>query len=345
MMGSNMKIHESRVLLSLLLINLVCSAAQAATVLLQGVSSPLLDYKATLEAHADFISPVDSILNSRPTHEHKERLISDFAQAQRTFLDKSSAEAEEKFKSVLELLPLDDWNTSERGIFLFSYFRLAQLTSDSAIRDKWLSQSLLLKARLSADQMAQIPPPLIARQSELFKQSQKITLKPLAGWDKILINGMPCRENSCGEWWLSAFPVRITFLSNQWQPQTVVTELSKFASLRPKQTAWDGGSCESSEPQRAATAQFRKVITFWSLECDRIRNLPIQAIAPSSIPRSNAPSDLGLFNPPKPKKAFYKSPWFWTGVGVVAAVIVVNSTQHRRGGGESTTTTTSYGVR
>jgi len=230
--------------------------ASAANILIQAPESRTLDYRATLLAHPELLSPTQQILRSRPTSSNREKLILLFAAAQKAFLENSPLLAKEKFNAVLAQTLEDDWNDADYGLFLFSYFRLAQLASDPGERDKWLSQSLLLgqpERHMVQAQYKQIPPPLIKRREELRNQvpSTILSRPSFEDWNEVLINGRPCGIKDCGRWPRHPGPVRITFISDQWQTQTLVTDLEKWSRLQPKRIALASGIGASPETQMA----------------------------------------------------------------------------------------------
>ena len=142
-----------------LLVTLLVNA-QAGTVLIQGPQSKLLDYKAALKAHPDYTSPSAEYLTSHPSLAKREQLLALFAEAQKTFLQKSNEEALSQFTAVLALVTEEDWEKSDREIFFQAYLRLAQMEKDNTNRDRWLGQSLNL-GEVNFD-ASLYPPPLLS---------------------------------------------------------------------------------------------------------------------------------------------------------------------------------------
>ena len=129
-------------------------------------------------------SPTQEYLSMHPLPANRERLLTLFSEAQRAFLEKSSEESSEKFKSLLALLTEDDWDKSDREIFLQAYLRLAQMESDAERRERWLGLSLLLGAvNFDADLF---PPPLLTKRAEIGKhlpKKQVVRKFFAAGWN------------------------------------------------------------------------------------------------------------------------------------------------------------------
>ena len=63
----------------------------------------------------------------------------------------------------------------------------------------------------------------------------------------MLINGVVCQPLACPEFPQSVLPVRVTFLSDKWLPQTVQAPLAEIARVRPERTAWMQGPCGQPE--------------------------------------------------------------------------------------------------
>lgn len=323
---------------ALLILSLLTAHVKAAatTVLVQGPEAQILDYRATLKAHADSVSPTQDYLNAHPLVRERENLLVVFSEAQKSFLEKSNEEARKKFIEVLALLTNDDWAKGDREIFLHAYLRLAQLESDSAQRDHWLSLSLLLGEALNYDNML-FPPPLLVRRKQLSQDlpRQLISRKNWAPeWTQVLINGQPCGHQDCGQWLRLAGRVRVTFLSDKWMPQSLIVNSSDLLRLHPREIVWAEGGCGQVR-WHDGTPHNRKI--FWNLECDKT-TLPITLnIMPATGAEAEAVPTLAL---QPERKAFYKSPWFWAGVGTAVVVAVVIASSKSK---EKREPTTSYG--
>lgn len=320
------------------------SSGHAQTVLVQAPQSRTLDYKASLKAHSDFISPAQEYLNTHPSLAQREQLLELFSSAQKIFMEKSNDEAAAKFTELLGLLWVDDWAKADREIFLQAYLRLAQIAVTPEKRDHWLGLSLLLGADLNYDPTL-FPPPLLVRRAELAAQLPKklITRKSIGGnWSHILINGRPCENQDCGIWPLYPGRVRVTLLSDQWQPESSVVDIADITRLRPHMVAWVTGDCAQAHWDEAAT-RFAQKKAFWSLECDRPNLAEALNLSPGASNEAAEKSRPAAFAAP-PASAdkstpFYESKWLWAGVGTLIAIVIVASSQKH----ESKETSTTYG--
>ncbi len=326
----------------MILLVLACSAGAEdhKTVLIQGEKSSIIEYRATLQAHPQYISPTQHLLKNRPTVEQRSRLIDDFANAQKAFLQVNLKMAESAFEQVTRQRTEADWESSDHEIFAIALFRLAQIASDSsATQDKWLSQTLHLHPKTLATVIqklgAQIPPPLLKRQAHLSRQIPTLHLPAPVDWTEVLINGVKCSRNSCGTWAQIPEKVRVTFLSDRWQPYTTTLHLKDFNTYAAPTVAWAKGTCGDSFRQPTV---FKKVKAFWSVDCDRPRQLAL-AVTPTPVASDELPK---LEFSQKPTR-IYKSKWFWAGVGLSAVAIWAVAEQNK--GQIRTQPTTTYGFR
>jgi hypothetical protein len=317
----------------MLWVSLLLSLATASTLWVKSPQSSVLDYQATLKAHAHALSPTQAYLQSHPLIENREKLLNLFSQAQRDFLDRSSGESRERFLDVLRLLPSDDWATADREIFLQVYLRLAQLANGDTERDLWLTQSLELGDNVNYDKTL-FPPPLLLRREELILRLARRSLSRrflTAAWSQVLLNGRACEKDDCGSWPVGG-KLRVTVLSDEFLPQSKMIAVADFEHFHPAAVPWVEGVC--SDPHWNHLAEiYPDKKAFWSLDCER----PPAALQLS--PR--LPEHLALLAPmsePHDSKPFYHSTWFWVGAGLVSTALVVVATQHPREEHQSTTT-------
>ncbi len=316
----------------LLIFVLSTPATHANTVLFQGRESRALDYQAALKAHSDYVSPAQEYIDSHPSIEKRQQLLELFSVAQKAFLDESEAEARRKFRDLLELLGKDDWSRSDREIFLQAYLRLAQMEAGTPARDHWLGLSLLLGDEVHFDP-ALFPPPLLARRSALAASLAKLTPQLSAfpaGWTHLLLNGEDCDRQSCVHWPRFPGTVRVTFLSEQWQPQTFIVELNEIAHLRPKTIVWAEGDCNHTKWHQGAE-HFSNKKFFPGSECQ----------TPAAIdfkPAPSAPEVLPVFSTEAASPPFYQSKWLWIGVGTLATILLIANSQAKKEVHESGTT-------
>lgn len=311
----------------------------ANTVLIQSTQSSRNDYRAMLRADAEYVSPTESYLNGHPLLSNRETLLTRFAEAQTAFLEKSIGEAQAKFREVTALVTTDDWAKSDREVFLHAYYRLAQMENDAKKSEAVLAESLGLGAGLNVEQNL-FPPPLIQKRAQLLKSGEVISRKNFGpSWTHVMINGQACDANQCGKWPKLAGKVRVTFISDQYQPQVIIADISKVEGLRPKTVALAEGNCQKTRYSEAAEAIGRKRV-FWGLDCDKKEAVAMKLSPGSSAAPVANTSTLPSF-PKDDQKPFYKNAWFWAGVGgAVVAFIVISNSQQK----SEKETTTTYGL-
>lgn len=303
-------------------------------VLLQAPMAPDREYRAFLTAYTSYSTPTAALLKGRPTAEAKEDLITRFAEAQRVFLSGDAAQARARFEEVLAQQVEQDWSAAEQRIFFDSALRRAQLAGGGDA-DHWLRLAAGIPG-LAPDRTL-FPPPLVRRflafRSQLAKRAVKA---PGLGsdWSLILINGVACSADSCPAMADTGLPVRITYLSDKWQPFTTVAPMSRVAITVPDRKPWVNGGC--GDPVFApAAGRFAAKKAFFRVDCETpvaVQNLNLRPVA-----RTDA---ITMFDPPKKARPFYKSPWLWAGVGAAAviAVIVANNQREQRENKEPSTT-------
>lgn len=314
---------------------LIWSQSVHAAVLFQAPGSSGLDYRAALKADADNVSPSAAYIQQHPSSDNRQRLLNLFAEAQKAFLGGTKEEAKRQFENLLSLAGEDDWDRNSREIFLVAYFRLAQIELDIAAQSALLTQALLLGEGLSVPSDL-FPPPLIRRYTQLKMEIPRLQISPgffADGWSVILVNGQPCSKNACENIPQLANDVRVTFLSEQWLPVSVVIQASELNRAAPARVPWITGSCEKTNfhPQTDSTSEKK---AFWFLNC----GAQSKPKAINFLPVSHADPVIAKIEMDLKPRPFYKSPWFWGGVGAVVIAAIALSAKKQEKEREPTTT-------
>lgn len=334
-----------RWLMSLLLI---CSTAcPAETVLFEDPGASNIEYRALLKANGRYLTPTQHYLATHPSNTARENLLKLYSEAQKALVSQSQDEARRRFQGLVNLTGADDWSRTEREIFTYAYLRLAQFEVEASRRDAWLANALFVGVDIKPDSKL-FPPPILRRFEQLRAQapSWKAEAAIDSEWSRALINGVPCSLQDCPRFPNLPVRVRVTFLSDKWQPQTVQTELSALASVKPDRVAWVKGNCEHTEFSELANPIADKK-AFYSLACEK--KAAISTEAPSQIvdlkPRApNPPEPIWGQTAPSTRpdaKPFYRRAWFWAGLGGVILAGAVLANQKR--GKDETQTSTTYG--
>lgn len=198
-----------------------------------------------------------------------------------------------------------------------------------------------------------------------------------AGWTMVLLNGYVCSAQNCAGFPIGGEKVRATFLSDTWQSVTMMLDARELTTIRPKAVAWVSGDCAKTQFSAASSA-LKGVRSFWGLECEASGSgstsaagaglgsaTPSAAMAATdstssaraesgdlsqSASASTQASKTLNFNPITPSQslptfeikekspAFYKSKWFWIGVGVLATGALIANGQKKKEEKEPTTT-------
>lgn len=294
----------------------ICSAI----VLVPAQSTSSREYAAKLLTDAEALSPTQFHLRHHPKSESRELVLTRLAEAQQSLLSGPAENAKGKFRAILELELADDWDAISREAFLFARLRLAQL--DPERRNQWIEGALTLGSPPKENE-AMIPPPVLEHWRAMATERRKVNLSASLGeWSAILINGRPCTAESCPPIPESFEPVRATFLSNRWIPQTYKIRLSEVSSLSPERIPWVKGACgqEQLHPLAAAMGAV-SVFQSWNGEC---ANEPLLDLRPLDR------REVGLNIPSIPKespartdsRSLFQSKWFWLGAVVASATAV-----------------------
>ena len=310
------------------------SVSHASEVVLQSAASADVEYRAYLAAHAECVTPTEALNRMRPSSSAREKLVNDFADSQKAFLGTDSNLARTKLEFLISQIPNEDWSAAERQVFFKSAMRRAQLAINDPDMDIWLKHALTIGYELHPDHTL-FPPPLIQRWQQLKQkiQMRKIQVPGLGGeWSQIMINGVPCTANSCPAFPDTDLPLRITWLSDKWQPYTALIKLRDVPQEIPARRAWVAGECRSPQLDRAANI-FRDKQPFFGLDCEKSH------VTGANLNLMAAPGGLNMFAPIKKERPLYKSPWLWAGVGAVIAIVVAQSQKSQ----EKKDPSTSYG--
>ena len=315
------------------------SLSPATEVVVQSPDSSDVEYRAYLAAHADCVSPTQALLRARPRAAAREKLVNDFAATQKAFLGLEVNVARAELESLLEQMTHDDWSPAERQVFFKTALRRAQLSTDQPDMDRWLNVALTIGYDLQPDHIL-FPPPLVTRWKHIKQQnlSRKIQVHGLgADWSRILINGVSCTVGSCPLIPQTDVPVRVTWLSDKWQPYTTITKTSRLSHEVPVRRAWVTGDCKSPQFDRGASV-FADKQPFFGLSCEKLQVAAVDL----TLKPANSHSTIDMFTPPKKTRPLYKSPWLWTGVGTVVAIAVIAAKKRPSKGDKDTSSSYGY---
>ncbi|NJL23918.1 MAG: hypothetical protein HC902_01170 [Calothrix sp. SM1_5_4] len=309
--------------------------------LLQSPDASDVEYQAVLRANPSNQSVVRHYERTHPSPLQQERLLNRFAEAQRAFLKDPAEQARAAFIAVLELEHEDDWNPGSRELFLHALLRLAQIEKSETARDEWLARAVYWGDDLTPDRTL-FPPPLLERWREVRNRNPRANPEVLLknGWHALLINGRRCTPGNCPSYPPSETPVRLTLLSNVWQPQTMILPSRALQTFRPKETAWVHGDCGAYR-LAAPARDLANSRPFFSLDCERGKEAAVNPRPVSSHDALTAGSHVSL-PVPMPSQGtndnkFYRSKWFWAGIGTVAIALLI-SAQKRESEKQPTTT-------
>ena len=305
--------------------------AQSQPILFRGAGAGEAEFRARLRADEALRSPITAYLSQHPAPKSRDLLLTRFARAQRAFLEGDVGEARQYFQEVTALLSADDWRSEQREMFLHAFLRLAQLEGDGAARDRWLVEAQYLGEDLKFDP-DHFPPPVTRRYRDFAHQLPRVRpAVEAAGWPLILINGIHCAPGDCPRLPAPSRNVRVTYLSDQWAPQSQTIDIATLGRLQPPRFPFVAGACARPELSTAARS-LGEGRAFFGLACEAPRLAPELA---ATVDEDASPSRLGtplaLPKPPSQARPFYRSPWLWAGLGaaVITAVAISTKPAHR----------------
>lgn len=304
---------------------ILISTLFAQDVAVQGPTVSNIEYEKYLIKNPNQTPFVNYLVDQRNPKEAE--LLEDLKKAQFEFLKGSMEEAKKTFQKIVDQKHEEDWSKNVRKTIHYSHLRLAQLEKDENLKSKLLSDAFLFAPEIAVDQTL-FPPPLQKQYADLFeKNSIQIWKLPKNSikFSTLLVNGQKIENPSSFLRHRSGI-VRISFLSNQWNPIHITTSLDKLESATLTLSPLVRGTCQFprfSIPNHPSV-RFRMV----DKTC-------------SSQPHSQLASNENLLPPPKspsnstiPK--IFKSKWFWIGASVIATGFAINSANQNRNQGSST---------
>lgn len=317
------------------LILITLQLAHSAVVVIPAEHASEDDYNAFMEAHQEYRTPEQEI-RKRPVNGHEEssQLLKLFADAQAAFIGADPKTSMPIFESIVGQSALESWSASERSILFQSSLRLAQQESGSK-RAHWLLRSLTV----APDQKPNaelFPPPLVQEWEAVKERTPRIEARQLIpnGWQGIQVQGIYYDRDSVAQLPITGEEVHLRWISNRFQSYSQVVALTKDKPPTLPQKPWLRGECHSPEYSKSAEV-FAERKSFFDLSCrtdvepkaDRLKFNPI----------STKENTLTMFEEPV-RKPFYKSGWFWTGVGAAIVVAIVISQKKQESEREPSTT-------
>jgi len=248
-----------------------------------------------------------------------QELFTNLKMGQFYFLDGQLDLAQKEFQEITDKAHSSDWGEKERQVVHFAFLRKAQLTSNSRTSLNFLRQAMNFDSEQRVDDQI-FPPPLVQQYKNLLRErkSKVFAMPPkTAKFDQVLING----KTQLGLKSFLKIPkqvVRITFLSNIYKPQSLVTDTHKLKDLKINLKPLVSGHCENPDWDKTLFKN-HKIKPIWSgCKNGKILALPSLTDQQEAIP-TTSPSKL----------KFLQSKWFWAGVSVLATGALLHHQQQQ----------------
>ncbi len=293
---------------------ILISQLMAQDVMIQGESTPDVAYEKRLVSDPNLQSYIQH-LQSQDTKNNL-KLQSTFKQAQFEFLQGSLEKAADLYGQISDMQHKARWTLSEQRIIHYSFLRLAQLSK--ADRNNWLTKAFIFHPEMEVDDKL-FPPPLV----DQYRRLQEST--PMNVWtlpnkteefDQIFING---RTLPKGSRFFRYRPgrVRIDFLSNTYQPVTLVTDLKELETIKVSLHPLASGTCQVPKFYVEGSEKFR-------LLNENCLSGKMAGTGAKTLEKWQAATAK-----PQPGPSFLKNKWFWVGVSVVATGLTLHSLKQR----------------
>ncbi len=248
-----------------------------------------------------------------------------FKRAQFEFLQGSLEKATLLFEDIGEMQHKAIWAESSQKLIHYSLLRVAQLKKSET--DLWLKKATVFNPNLKID--PQLFPPPFVENFQKIRSLNKTKIWPLPQqaeqFNLILING---RNHGRSTRFLR-YPsgtVRVDFLSNKFQPVSMVIDLNGTESLKLATHPIAEGSCQN--PSFLLTGEHKAQFHLVDENCV---SRPNARLAHNSKHQWD--------KEPSPKKqapSVMKNKWFWIGASVLATGLTLHTlNQQKSQGGPS----------
>jgi hypothetical protein len=131
-------------------------------------------------------------------------------------------------------------------------------------------------------------------------------------FDQIVINGQTF-STGASSIEVPKGHVRVTLLSNIYQPVTLDTEAERIGTSSPAKKPWISGTCFKADLHWSETSTPAK--PFFNQSC-------VQPVATQSH-HAPSPENFSLGTSTTQKPPFYQRTWFWVGVGAITTAVVI----------------------
>jgi hypothetical protein len=255
----------------------------------------------------------------------RSELITHLKKGQFYFLDGDLDLAQKHFKMLVDLSYRHDWGQEERKILHFAHLRLAQLSSKSEQKDSYLKQALEFAPDLKMEASI-FPPPLQKKYEQLARkmdQNQSVWELPIGAdqFEVIVINGV-IQNGHTSFVKGTERKVRITFLSNQLLPQTVIGSLSELKDMSLQTEPLLTGTCQSPRWHPSIGFSSDQLVGLFP-GCQESRELALPS--QQNMESLRSPNKLA-----QNTSSIWKSKWLWAGVSVIATGLIIQNQQNQR---------------
>jgi hypothetical protein len=283
------------------------------------------------KSHVAFIDYFQEIF---PSQRQVQVLHQEFEIAKVAFAEESLATAEKLFHSLLQKRLDADWKTAERQLFAFSYLRWAQLTSDRQERQRRLSEALRYDPYIQAS--PEIFPPEILKGLDLARAllaEESISWQPQdqqGGFHRLLINGRSYTLPSSQPLRLPNGPMRVTWLSNAYQPHTRNINKVNQLSEEVKRIPLVDGQCFSPTVSSYLSTLVQEFVAVYDRRCfrkykqsqwDHESLLSIQEPSLNSLADGQSLWKRPVLARQVGPKSLWASPWTWIGITAAATIL------------------------
>jgi hypothetical protein len=324
------------------------AVASEKTVLVRADSTSASDYLTVIEADHNFESFADYWAQGAENQNLRSELRHAFARAQEKFLQSEMSEMRSEWELVAGYALKSDWSKTYRKLIQTAQMRRAQMSTNDAEAQKWLTDILVLDPTFEPNKSL-FPPPLVETYYRLRTHIHRtpINIDAASGFDILLINGVEFNLEKTKKILRPEGTVRATYVSNRYSPVTRILSTRDLNRFRPEKNLFVTGTCAT--PALSSNSGFDSNAVNVALMFDKNCVISVQApkpmaasdlnvISQTSIRYSDPVSIESRFDSKANASPFYKKPWFWIGATIVAGGLFAVAQAHQSSSAPATRT-------
>lgn len=294
-------------------------------------------YKAYINQNPKFVAYSEYVIKERTYSSESQKLDSLFEQALKQYLKGSLQHAFDLFEQVLKLSSSADWRNKDRGKFIYSNLRLAQISTDQNRKNQYLFEAAKWgPSDLSSEYF---PPEIWKKYQELLQQKETKLFDFESQFKEaryLLLDGRPIAVEPLLRLSIDHLDHRFTIVYDDALPVTRVTNWKEFSDWVPRREFLMDKTCENYRGVNTSP----EFALFFSSECvieadllkmrapNKDHAISIKDLNPETPSQK---SDLqNMIAPPATPTKWVKPTLIYGGILTVAALVIKASIDHNK---------------